>query len=633
MWLPRADFSNRSVVGVETFLRSSIESSIALTGDGQLPNLGPVPSEDAVQPIRSHLIAFSICLILAVVFTLPASISPRYGLLGYPGDNYQHAWFLWHFAKAAANLQNPFYTNLLFYPDRVNLAWSTTDPLAAILALPLTLAVGPVLSYNVSLIFELALAAFFGRLVCLRVCRNQWAALLGGICFGFSPYILAHALGHLSLVTAFPIPLYVIALDRLLGKQSPSSTDGVVLGAALFLTALGHYDYTVFCLLLTPLVLAVDLAFDGMALLKRVWLPVSCAAATFLVTFSPLLVVLLKKGVDVPRARPLEHIEQYSADVLGVLIPSWNHVLLGHLAQGLDARLFVAGFEGTVYVGPVVLLLACVGFWKGRIAEPRWVARATIAAGIFYLLSLGPRFRLFGRQLAIPAPASVLYNFASARFVSAPARFHVVTALCLAILTSIGLAYLLKRLRNRWQRSCLIASVGVMLLLDLLTVPFPHSSIVDPAMSQNSPGITRACSLPANMQKGTVLTFPLMDSPYSMKSMWMQVSDDGRYALIDGYVSYGPDELWNRHYRIPILRSLLSLQGKFDSSIDPSADRRTLPAALEELNLSAIVVFDSPRRDAAVRYLEAVLGRHGQSAGSCTVFGIEQNPVATNPGN
>ena len=628
-----AAFSKSRSGSLGTFLQSSIESCRTLTGERELPRPREAQPEGAIEPVRNHVVAFSICLILAVIFTLPTSLSPRSGLLGYPGDNFQHAWFLWHFAKAVGKFQNPFYTNLIFYPNRVNLSWSTTDPLAAILALPLSLSVGPIVSYNLSLILQLALAAFFARSLCLTVCRNQAAALMGGICFGFSPFLLAHALGHLSLTTAFPIPLYVLALDRVLKRQNPSWKDGVILGLALFLTALGHYDYTVFCLLFTLLVLAVDLAFEGRALLKRAWLPLLSASVTFLAAFSPLLTVLVENQAKIPRARPLEHVEQYSADVLGFLVPSWNHILLGHLSRSLDPRLFVAGFEGTVYIGPVVLLLACFGLWKGRIAEPRWTARATVAAGIFYLLSLGPRFRLFGRQLAIPAPASVLYNFASARFVSAPARFHVVTALCLAILTSIGLAHLLKRLRNRWQRSCLIASVGVMLLLDLLTVPFPHSSIVDPAMSQNSSGITRACSLPANMQKGTVLTFPLMDSPYSMKSMWMQVSDDGRYALIDGYVSYGPDELWNRHYRIPILRSLLSLQGKFDSSIDPLADRRTLPATLEELNLSAIVVFDSPRRDAAVHYLEAVLGRHGQSAGSCTVFGIEQNPVATSPGN
>jgi hypothetical protein len=124
-----------------------------------------------------------------------------------------------------------------------------------------------------------------------------------------------------------------------------------------------------------------------------------------------------------------------------------------------------------------------------------------------------------------------------------------------------------------------------------------------------------------------------MDSPYSIKSMWMQLADDGRYELVDGYVSYGDDDLWSEFYRIPILRSLLSLQGKIDTPIDPSADQRTLPAVVQELNLSAVVVFDSPEREAAVRYLKAVLGRAGQGAGSCTVFRVERTPTATVPAN
>lgn len=614
-------------------MQSSIESCRTLTGEQELPSLRAAQSEGAIESLRNHLVAFSICLILAVIFTLPTSLSPRSGLLGYPGDNFQHAWFLWHFAKAVEKLQNPFYTNLIFYPNRVNLSWSTTDPLAAILALPLNFSVGPIVSYNLVLILQLALAAFFARVLCLKICRNQAAALIGGICFGFSPFLLAHALGHLSLATAFPIPLYLLALDRVLRRQNPSWKDGVILGLALFLTALGHYNYTVFCLLLTVLVLAVDLVFERMALLNRAWLPLFWASVTFLATFSPLLKVLVENGANIPRARPLEHIEQYSADVLGFLIPSWNHLLLGHLARGLDPRLFVAGFEGTVYIGPVVLFLACFGLWKGRVTEPRWTARAAVLASTFYLLSLGPRFRFFGRQLAIPAPASVLYNFRWTRFLSAPARFHVTTALCLAILSSIGLAWLLSKLRSGWQRSCLITAVSALLVLDLLTVPFPSSSIVDPAWSRDSSGAARACRLPLDIQMGTVLTFPLMDSPYSIKSMWMQLADDGRYELVDGYVSYGDDDLWSEFYRIPILRSLLSLQGKIDTPIDPSADQRTLPAVVQELNLSAVVVFDSPEREAAVRYLKAVLGRAGQGAGSCTVFRVERTPTATVPAN
>src|SRR6202050_2116734 len=140
------------------------------------------------QTIRFHVISLAICLAGAIVFTLPTSLSPRSGLLGYSGGNFQHAWVLWYFARAATHLHNPFYTNLIYYPATVNLSWSTLDPLAGLLALPVSLTLGPVAAYNLSIILQLALGAFFARVLCLRICGNEVAALIGGMCFGFSPF-------------------------------------------------------------------------------------------------------------------------------------------------------------------------------------------------------------------------------------------------------------------------------------------------------------------------------------------------------------------------------------------------------------------------------------------------------------
>jgi hypothetical protein len=187
------------------------------------PRLQPARPTSTAVALQNHVIAFLICLFLGFVFTLPASLSPGAALLGYPGDNFQHAWFLWHFARAVAQAKNPFYTSLIFYPHRVNLAWSTTDPLAGVLALPLSFTAGPVVAYNLSIVLQLALSAFFARLLCLRISRHQVAALAGGAIFGFSPFFLAHALGHLSLVTAFPIPLFVMGLDRIFSARGGSA--------------------------------------------------------------------------------------------------------------------------------------------------------------------------------------------------------------------------------------------------------------------------------------------------------------------------------------------------------------------------------------------------------------------------
>jgi hypothetical protein len=572
--------------------------------------------------IRFHFAAFAACVAGAIVFTLPGSLSPQSALLGYSGDNFQHAWFLWYFARAVTHLHNPFYTNLIYYPATVNLSWSTLDPLAGLLALPLSLALGPVAAYNFSLILQLALGAFFARLLCLRICRNELAALIGGMCFGFSPFLMAHALGHLSLVTVFPIPLFLLALDKLLSARDANWKHGVLIGSALFLTALSHYNYTVMCLMLMAVVIIIHLANEGPKLVARTWKAFSWAGATFLLLFSPILGMLLGRSADRPSPRPLDHIEQYSADVFGFLIPSWNHILLGHFARGLNSQLFVAGFEGTVYASPVVLCFAVLGFLKRREINDSWGIQAVVIGVLFYFLSLGPALRFFGRQTALPGPAALLYHFPSARFLSAPARFQVITALCLAILCSIGLASLLKYFDKKWLQHSISTAAAVFLLLDLLTVPFPKSSIADPAWSPDSATSPERCVLPAALQKGTIVTFPLIHWPYSMKSIWMQVTDQGRYALVDGYLSYTPDRVWRDYYSNPILRSLLLLQGEFPGSINIASDHLAASAALRSLNASAVAVFDSPWHDVAVRYLEALLRQPGQNAGSCTVFAI-----------
>jgi hypothetical protein len=576
---------------------------------------------------RNHAIAFAVCLALGFVFTLPGSLSLNSGLLGDPGDNFQHAWFLWHFAHALLHGQNPFYAHLLFYPTRVNLAWSTTDPVAGFLALPLSVLAGPVIAYNLSLILQLALAAFCARLLCLRISRNQIAALIGGMLFGFSPYLMAQALQHLSLVTAFPIALFALALDRIFSTDSPSWRMGIPLGIALLLAALAHYNYAAICLVFAALLLAIEVGqrFGSRVTLffTSVWKPIGAGAITFLVGFAPLLWMMLGTPSKVPSPRRPGHIEVMSADVFGFAIPSWNHIFFGKLARGLNPDLFLAGVEGTVYIGAVVLALAAIGFWKRRETNQRWAIRAAILGFAFWGLSLGPRIHVFGHELNIPGPAALFFDLPFAKFVSAPARFDVMVALCLAILGSLAVKYLLEAPAFRAHRYWIVPLIVALVMADYLTIPFPRSSTIDPgkgySASRRNPAIY-GCALPPELQSGTILTFPMLNAPYCLKSMWMQVSDEGRFAIVDGYLSYSPPDIWKPFWNIRILRSLMSLEGIYHTPIDASADAASAAAAIRELNLSAAVVFDSPQQNEGVAYMENVFGAKAEHAGTCTIF-------------
>lgn len=572
--------------------------------------------------VRRDLSVFWLFVLLAEVFLLPGSFRLRQALIGYPGDSFQHAWFLWHFARVVSHGRNPYFTDLIFYPNRVNLAWSTLDPLASLLALPFSLAAGPVVAYNISLITQLALAAFCSYLLCLRICGNVVAAVIGGVCFAFSPWLMGEALGHLSLVTAFPIPLCFLALDTLLRRADGRWRSGIATGLALFLTALAHDNYTVFCILLTIVIVAVDLAFDGQVLAEKIWKPLAASIITFGALFLPLFLTMWANPAARPQSRELGTIEGHSADLLGWFIPSWNHLVFGRFVRHWDLALFSAGYEGVVYFGPVILFLVVLGLRAGMRANRRWTIRLFATALIFWLLSLGPRIRVWGHETGVPGPAFLFYASPFGRFVSAPARFHVMVTLALACLSSLGVSFVLSKLGDARVRAVVVGVLSITLALDLLTLPFPVATSAASSQHRGFAIPIDGCSLPADINGTTAVTIPELEWPYPVRAMWMQMNDGGRYALADGYVSYGPDSIWDKFWAVPIMRALRSVQDGNESPIDIATVHASMPNAIRDLNIGAFVVFDFPQGERTVGYLQQILEQQAQRQSHCTVFDL-----------
>jgi hypothetical protein len=616
-----------SLVGLLVVLAIRLEFQRAL-GESAAPH-HPVPGLAEEKTVSSqtgaHLTAFFVYLALAVIFTLPASLHPARALLGQGGDNYQHSWRLWAFAKAVIHGHNPFHSDLICYPFGANLVWATLDPLVGMLALPLSLSLGPVLTYNISLILQLALGAFFARLLFLRISHHPAAATIGGMIFGFSPFLLSHALAHLSLVTVFTIPLYVLALDKLLEAGKPSWKEGSLLGLALLLVALANYQYTVFCLMFTAVVLGIDFGLERMGLLKRVWKPLLVSAVTFLVCFSPLLFMMLGGANSSPKPMPIEHAQLYSADLLGSFVPSPLHWFLGQYVQRkMPAEFFVGGLEGCVYTGFLALALGAVGFWAAQGKERRWAERALVSGILFAALSLGPTVHLLGKPTDLRAPAGLLYKVKVARFVREPARLSIITTLCLSLLATLGLVFLINKLQRPWQKSLLLCIVGAGVLLEYITFPFPGSSLVEPARYWVVPKSTQRCTLPPRIRDCTVLTVPLFHPPYWNNSQWMQMMDGGRYRLVDGYVGmHVPDRVWAEFDQIPVVRFLRIMP---TDPVVPAPDREFAESLVRQLNLCAVVVFDASQRPTELNYVREVFRARESTVGSCAVFEIAAEP-------
>jgi hypothetical protein len=180
-----------------------------------------------------------IYLILSFLFFgrgLVGHLSDRY--IGVGTDPGLFIFFLEWWKYVFTHGVNPFFTYLQWAPSGANLAWATFIPLFGIAALPLTATVGPIATFNLLVLLCPALAAWTAFLLCRYLTSSFWAAVLGGYAFGFSPWMLCHLLGHLTVLMMFPVPLMVLVTLRRMNGEVSARTYAIALSilvVALFL--------------------------------------------------------------------------------------------------------------------------------------------------------------------------------------------------------------------------------------------------------------------------------------------------------------------------------------------------------------------------------------------------------------
>jgi hypothetical protein len=134
------------------------------------------------------------------------------------GDTAQTVWFFAWTAHAVITGHNPLFTTAVNAPFGFNLAQAPAIPLLGLVALPVTLAIGPVASATMLMVAAMPLSA-----ACAFAVLRRWrvwapAAALAGLTYGFSPYMVGQGIGHLNLVFVPLPPLIVGALVKVLSR-------------------------------------------------------------------------------------------------------------------------------------------------------------------------------------------------------------------------------------------------------------------------------------------------------------------------------------------------------------------------------------------------------------------------------
>ena len=382
-----------------------------------------------------------------------------------PIDSSQFMWFFAWWPHALLHGLNPFVTHLMFVPDGFNLTWTTSMPGPSLLLAPVTLALGPAVTWNVIQLLSPALSGWTAFLLCRHITGDRRASLVAGYVFGFSPYMLIHLTGgpYLALVALLPV-FVLLALRRLEGLDSPRRF--VVL---MTLALVAEFSISSEVLATATLFGAFALAIALMLYSRRrrdllhLIALLAVAYAVLAVVVSPWLYYFFF-GQHYPPGQTF-----FQADVTSFVIPP-GLVAVSKFPHGIVNGLRGSNTES--YLGfPLLLVLAFYG-WECRRRRSTWLTLGVVAIAV--LFSLGAFLLVHGHTTSIKGPWDLVSKLPVLRY-AIPVRLIVFAFLPAAI----GVALWLRGRggRLRWA----LALAVVVSYVPPVTNAAWHFHISDPA--------------------------------------------------------------------------------------------------------------------------------------------------------
>ncbi len=457
----------------------------------------------------------------------PAHIdAPGYGANGIAnGDALQLVWFVKWTPYALIHLHDPLFTTYQNAPAGANLMWDALMPLAGVALAPVTLLAGPIVAFNLLATLATALCGLAATACARRFVRTSVSAVIAGLAFQLSPFVVAQSQGHQSVVLAAALVPCVVLLvaDVVVYRTRTLVRGGLLLGLA-GAVAFYTWEETLLSTTLTAaigLVVLVLVAHRGFrSSWRRAVRLVAVAAAVALLLVIPgiafqFLGPMHLSGVGI---RDPNH---WVIDGLNVLIPTSSQLLSPPIAVSTSHHWTGNSFEWGGYLG-LPLLLTIVGvtvaLWRRR--DVRWLSAMTL---IGVALSLGPSLHLGGHDMHIPLPWAPFTGIPLVRNVL-PTRLAVFPAFLAALLLAVAVDALVSR-RSYWPAAVVTVAVAA----TLMPAPLPTQPMSIPAFFTDG-AVNRLAP------ESVVLVAPYA-TPLAPQPMLWQAASNMRFRMPEGYVS------------------------------------------------------------------------------------------------
>ncbi len=577
---------------------------------------------------RADRFALAAYLLLAIVLTYPLILHFTTYVAGDGSDDPALTWNLWWAPYAILNLNtSPIYTDYMFYPIGLNLAFYTLTYLNGFLAIPIQFAFNVIAAANVNLLLSFALGGFGMYLLTkylFQVCRGgacprpnlqTFAAFAAGALYAFSSNKMLYAsLGQFNIASSHWIPFCILFLLKLTAvRPSPHAVRhsirlGLLLGLFLLFQALSEFIYASFLIIFIVLYLVYwFIANRSITRAAPTALGLGIAGLVFLIPMLPILAALtqdmLTEGDFIQRG--LGFADVFSSDLLGFFVPSHLHPFFGDFGSP-----FHFAYINFAYLGFGALALAFIALW----ANPQ--ARIWGVFGIiFILITLGPNLRVNGTAIDAPfLPFNLLLDIPFIKGNRYPSRWSVLVTLCLAILVGYGALWASQKAIGKSQKLAFVLPFSFLLLtlFEHLSIPLPLSKLQPPDVYKiiaRDQGDFSVLEIPLAWRNGFRMTGTLDQA--MMFAQFYQT--EHRHPILGGNTSRNPELKFQYFTETPAINSLIAAET--GHALDDATRRADKELASTVLRFFGVryVIWHSPRNpqnrsalDAARAYVENV---------------------------
>lgn len=562
------------------------------------------------RPARADVLAIGVYLALGVLVCLNHWVDvPNRVSAHLPTD---HSWFEWLFSHGAYSvwhLENPLFTTRQNAPDGVNMMANTsllgvTLPLA-----PLTMLVGPQVTYVLYLGAALAATAGSSYWVLSRyLVRSRGAAFVGGAFLGFAPGIVHHANGQPNFASNFLLPLIVARVLRL-GEPGRWRRNGVVLGLLV--------AYQIFIneemLLLTALACLVVVGTYAVLRPRAAGRQAGTFAAA-LGTGGALALLLTAYPIWFQFNGP-----QSYRGLQGGTFHSWGEDLKAFVTFPRDSLAGDEAVERTIGVteqntwfGWPLVLLAVVALLLlvGRSLVARILAVLTV---VFTVASLGPVIRFDGVETDTDGPWAYVPEELPLVEMMMPTRLSLIVAAAVGVLLAVAWDTLSgsgrppvpaqraahpPRLQRRWQRLVGYAAI-TLALLPLIPRPLPVEPVEPPPHF-----VTAGGWRPYVPEGRTLVPVPIPSNVHGLSTLRWSALTTHAFPIPGGYF-IGPDEQGAGIFGAANRPTTRLVYTTMDRNATPNVTDVERRQAVEDLRYwrASVVVLGAHPREAVLRDL------------------------------